>query len=351
MSDDLFTDQHDYLRVHFAEQNLYANYHYFWLRHHCPCCIHPTTKEHMLCPAQVSLEIKPQRIAATDAGLHLTWPDGHQSTFAIDWLYEHRYSRDEDLTQIAAQDLNRIQVQYEDCADELVSACHYYLRERGAILVRACPLDAEQLIARFTTRDFIIRGTHFGEIEDLKTDNTTNQNTDQLGYTNSAVDLHTDQPYIENPPRFQLLQCVEKADTGGESLIADARQAAYYLRDLDYHAFEVLSETPIVFHRQQQNFESKVTYPILSFNSGKFAQIRSSYFTYAPQHMAFDKMEQWYRAYQKFTRIVVESAHQFKFLLEPGDFVLYDNFTVLHGRTSFTGPRWMKGIYFDLAIE
>ena len=59
----------------------------------------------------------------------------------------------------------------------------------------------------------------------------------------------------------------------------------------------------------------------------------------------FDQMEQWYRAYQKFTRIIED--YQYSFLLEPGDFVLYDNFRMLHGRTSFAGARWMRGIYLD----
>lgn len=59
--------------------------------------------------------------------------------------------------------------------------------------------------------------THFGRIEDLRTDNTTNQNTDQLGYTDAAINLHTDQPFIADPPGltrlifhhlFSLLLCV-----------------------------------------------------------------------------------------------------------------------------------------------
>ena len=45
--------------------------------------------------------------------------------------------------------------------------------------------------------------SHFGDIEDLRTDNTTNKNNDQLGYTNAAVELHTDQPFIADPPHFQ----------------------------------------------------------------------------------------------------------------------------------------------------
>jgi gamma-butyrobetaine dioxygenase/trimethyllysine dioxygenase len=58
-------------------------------------------------------------------------------------------------------------------------------------------------------------------------------------------------------------------------------------------------------------------------------------------------MEAFYRAYQRFQRIVHDPAHHLRFLLGPGDFVLYDNHRMLHARTSFTGPRWVRGVYFD----
>jgi hypothetical protein len=57
------------------------------------------------------------------------------------------------------------------------------------------------------------------------------------------------------------------------------------------------------------------------------------------------------RAAVQYGEVVVE--HEVAWFEQEIELVrgLYDNFTVLHGRTSFTGPRWMKGIYFDLAIE
>jgi alpha-ketoglutarate-dependent taurine dioxygenase len=70
--------------------------------------------------------------------------------------------------------------------------------------------------------------THFGRIEDLRTDNTTNKNTDQLGYTNSGVDLHTDQPFIDHPPGLQALQCITTADKGGDNFMVDARAAGKF---------------------------------------------------------------------------------------------------------------------------
>lgn len=63
--------------------------------------------------------------------------------------------------------------------------------------------------------------THFGRIEDLRTDNTTNKNTDQLGYTDASVQLHTDQPFLERPPKFQMLHCQRPAASGGISFCVD----------------------------------------------------------------------------------------------------------------------------------
>ena len=344
----IYEDKNEYLRVYFKTTGQYSNYHYFWLRHNCACCVHETTRERILCPSKVPLDIRPREILVQEnKGIRLIWEDGHVSDFALDWLLEHAYALDESVTDIQAQNLAHIAVQYDDCKDDFVAICDRYLNEKGAILVRGCTLDVDALVAYLTDEVFVLRDSHFGYIEDLRTDNTTNKNTDQLGYTNAAVNLHTDQPFIEHPPRFQLLLCVQTADEGGENMLADALQAAHYLRDLDRVAFEALTEIPVVFHRNQKNFECKTRYPVLSFDADQFRQIRSSYFTLAPQTSSFGQMTQWYRAYQLFTKIIEDPAHQFRVLLQPQDFVLYDNYRMLHGRTTFSGGRWMKGIYFD----
>ena len=338
-----FTAQPDCLRVDFAGAGA-AHYHYFWLRHHCLCCVHPTTDERILNPSEVPLDIRPERVTGGVDSLAIDWPDGHRSEFTHAWLAENRYSRG-GLYQNNGGPTERIEVNYADIASDLVAASEKHLAGRGVILVRRCTLATETLVDSFAAGGYAVRSTHFGYIEDLKTDNTTNDNTDQLGYTDAAVELHTDMPFIEVPPRYQILHCMAKANRGGDSMLADACQAALHLRDRDRHAFDVLTRTPVLFHRRQQKYESKVTYPILTFAEGEFAQVRTSYFTFAPLAMPFDQMEQWYRAYHKFTRIIED--YQYCFLLEPGDFVLYDNYRMLHGRTSFAGARWMRGIYLD----
>ena len=42
---------------------------------------------------------------------------------------------------------------------------------------------------------------------------------------------------------------------------------------------------------------------------------------------------------------IVPYFHQWK----PTDMVVWDNWRMLHARTSFTGSRWLRGVYFDRA--
>jgi gamma-butyrobetaine dioxygenase/trimethyllysine dioxygenase len=58
-------------------------------------------------------------------------------------------------------------------------------------------------------------------------------------------------------------------------------------------------------------------------------------------------MEAWYRAHDRFARLVRDVRNQYRFALAAGDFVLYDNYRMMHARTSFRGARWLRGVYFD----
>ena len=42
---------------------------------------------------------------------------------------------------------------------------------------------------------------------------------------------------------------------------------------------------------------------------------------------------------------VAQDQHHVR--LGRGDWLVYDNHRTLHARTGFTGPRWLRGVYFD----
>jgi gamma-butyrobetaine dioxygenase/trimethyllysine dioxygenase len=349
-------DLHDeWLRVHFREGG-HADFHFRWLRHNAGLERHPTTGELTIDSSELPDGIRPTDVAVEGDALRVRWSDGAgPARYAAAWLREHAYAADRVAVAPPPSDLGRIEVRGVADLATIARRAYEGVRRDGVVVVRGAgsPLAAdpqastEPLVDAFTALGLTIVPTHFGRIEDLRTDNTTNQNTDQLGYTDATIELHTDQPFLDRPPRFQVLQGIRSATTGGDNAIVDARAAAEHLRSLDARAVELLSTVPVRFHRVQKGFQRTVVAPILQVGPGDAFQVRYSYFTMAPHQVPFAQMTEWYRAYDRFARLVRDPANQYRFVLEPGDFVLYDNFRMLHARVGFTGPRWVRGIYFD----
>lgn len=340
----------DHLRLAVREGAPALLFHWFWLRHNDLEAVHATTRERVLDPRDVPLEIRPRDARVVDQTLVIDWADG-TSRFPIAWLEEHAYARETKPLTPPSHDVESITIRAAELGGDVArvaAAALAQVRRGRAAVVRGVGLDTESILDALAALGLSVRTTHFGRIEDLRTDNTTNANTDQLGYTDATIDLHTDQPFLEDPPRYQLLHGIRAADEGGESVVVDAAAATSYLRAVDAEAFEVLTTTSVTFHRKQKEFERVLRSPLLRVDpAGELVQVRHSYFTFAPFREPFDRMERLYRAYQRFARVVHEREHQWRFLLEPGDFVLYDNHLALHARTGFRGPRWVRGVYFD----
>lgn len=350
----------DWIRVYFAAGSspAHADYHYAWLRHNCDKDRHPQTNERILCLSKIPASVRPRyvKIAGEGTLLQVLWEDGisgHESIYKLDWLRENAYAPEREEVAPPRADLSRVEIHTsafgspEDLRDEALRL----VKRFGLAVVRGYGPETEQLIDLFAAGGLFVRGTHFGRIEDLRTDNTTNQNTDQLGYTDAPVDLHTDQPFLEVPPEFQLLQSMRPASSGGENYLADAQHTAQYLKSIDRNAYELLSTIPIRFHRKQKNFEKELISPLFSTDADGQFIVRYSYFTMAPHQAPFDQMEAWYRAYTRFANLVNDKRNQYHFALSAGDFVFYNNRRMLHARTGFTGARWVRGIYFDYAEQ
>jgi gamma-butyrobetaine dioxygenase/trimethyllysine dioxygenase len=341
-----------WLRVHLATGS-HADFHFRWLRHNCDHDRHPITGERTNCSSELPDELPVESARIAGDALLVRWGhDGRESRYPLAWLEQHAYAKDCADVPPPPSDLALVEIDGRAISlDEQVERALRRLDAHGAAVVRRGPgglpeEETEALIAAFAARGLGVVGTHFGRIEDLRTDNTTNRNTDQLGYTDAAVELHTDQPFLPEPPRLQLLQGIRRAESGGDSCLVDALAAARYLRSVDAEAHRLLTSTPVVFHRKQKAFESVFTAPILEGDGAAF-RVRWSYFTVAPHRLPFERVEAFYRAHDGFARLVRDPRHQLRFTLEAGDFVLYDNHRMLHGRTAFRGARWVRGIYFD----
>jgi len=327
------------------------------------CCV-------IICLALVYADIRASKAEYNSSTneLEVDWDSvgdlpSHKSTYPLSFLFENSYSWNRVEVPPPPSDLSLVEIDFKELKEKYPStseeqplssegmnqyrhACGRKLQEYGCIVVRNRGLDTEEIIKDFLQDTNNVIPTHFGRIEDLRTDNTTNKNTDQLGYTDAPVNLHTDQPFIANPPGMQILQCITPATLGGENAVVDAVKTANYLRQFDPEAYQMLVSTPVRFYRQQKEFQSLHVSPILRVDdNGNVVQVRYSYFTYAPHIVPFEQMESWYRAYNKFAALVRDRQNQYFFALQSGDFVLYDNHRMLHARTGFSGPRHMRGVY------
>jgi gamma-butyrobetaine dioxygenase len=332
-----------------------ADFHYRWLRHNCDTDRHPTTRERIVDSSELPDALAVRHAAVEGERLLVRWAhDDRTSSYALSWLLEHAYARDRADSPAPPSDSHAITIEAAGLAlDEQIARAQRLLKEHGAAIVRRDPRDTsdpaaqtEAIVAAFETCGLRVIETHFGRIEDLRTDNSTNKNSDQLGYTDAAIDLHTDQPFLDDPPRLQVLQSIRPADTGGDNYLVDAFAAVRWLESLERRDADILRSVVVRFDRQQRDFQRVVEAPIFS-ERATGPIVRYSYFTMAPHRLPFAEMEAFYRAYDRFARIVRDPSHQYRFSLRAGDFLVYDNHRMLHARTGFSGARWVRGIYLD----
>jgi alpha-ketoglutarate-dependent taurine dioxygenase len=354
---------HDrWLRVSFdGGRPSFADFHYLWLRHNCSQDLHPATRERVVDASEISERIRPRDAWSEGESLAVAWdePSGRVSRYDSGWLIAHAYAperaappppetRVEAITLDARREGAALWPRLIERVAQLGAARvvgFYPSSTEGDQRVR--PEDTEVIVEALARAGLRVIGTHFGRIEDLRVDNSTNRNTDQLGYTDAAVHLHTDQPFLEHPPTLQALHCMHPAPKGGESFLVDARAIADLLRAEDADAWELLRTVPVTFHRKQKSFEKVLVSPVLSEDGPAGFRVRYSYFTLAPYRVPFAQMERWYRAHRRFAELVRAPEHHLRFTLGPGEFVLYDNHRMLHARTAFEGHRWLRGVYFD----
>ena len=304
----------------------HADFHHRWLRHHCDRERHPQTGERTRCSSELPDDITPRRATLVDEALEIDWSDDHASRYPLSWLRAHAYALDRVDVPPPSAELGRILVLARGLSlSHQISGALAHVRQHGSAVVRRDPDDptspeaaTEPLINAFESAGLRVIATHFGRIEDLRTDNTTNQNTDQLGYTDAPIGLHTDQPFLEHPPRYQLLQGIRAADEGGVNLLADARAAFRHLESIDAHAADLLATVPVKFSREQQHFTRELITPLIARRDDHDFLVRSSYFTYAPHALPFARTLDFYRAHDHFIRLLRDPQHHYRALLAPG---------------------------------
>jgi gamma-butyrobetaine dioxygenase len=187
--------------------------------------------------------------------------------------------------------------------------------------------------------------TNYGRVYDVR----SVAQPENLAYSDLGLGLHTDNPYREPVPGFQVLHALIASPDGGESLFGDGFAIALHLRATFPDAFAVLTRTPVPFRYQSKDAELYAERPLIQLNCvGEVSAVHYNSRSIAPLPLAAREVGKFYAAYRRFAALLRDSRFHLQLRLRDGDLVVFDNQRTLHGRTAFSSakfPRHLRGCY------
>jgi alpha-ketoglutarate-dependent taurine dioxygenase len=187
--------------------------------------------------------------------------------------------------------------------------------------------------------------TNYGRVYDVR----SVPQPENLAYSDMGLGLHTDNPYREPVPGFQVLHALIASPDGGESLFGDGFAIALHLRATFPDAFAVLTRTPVPFRYQSKDAELYAERPLIQLScTGEVNAVHYNSRSIAPLPLAAADAGVFYGAYRRFAALLRDSRFHLQFRLRDGDLVVFDNQRTLHGRRAFSSaryPRHLRGCY------
>ena len=199
-------------------------------------------------------------------------------------------------------------------------------------------LEASSLVGR-------VSETNYGLVYDVR----SVPQPENLAYSDLGLGLHTDNPYREPVPGFQVLHALVASPDGGESLFGDGYAIAEHLRATAPDAFAVLTRTSVPFRYRSKDAELYAERPLIQLTcSGEISAVHYNSRSIAPLQFAARQAAPFYSAYRRFAALLRDPRYHLQLRLGDGDLVVFDNQRTLHGRTAFSSarhPRHLRGCY------
>jgi gamma-butyrobetaine dioxygenase len=332
-------------------------FHYVWLRDNCPCpkCLHPSGQR-LVDILDLPEDAAPRTVTLdADGALIIRWAaDGHESRYAPDWLRRHAYGaaaraarrRKPRLWDASLQALP--EADWPAVASDRTAERRWLgaLLDHGFALLHGVPARPG-MVAEVGDHIGIVRTTNYGRIFDV----ISRPDPNNLAYTALGLGVHTDNPYRDPTPGYQLLHCLLAEAPGGDTLLVDGFTAAERMRAEDPDGFELLARVPRPFRFADAAAELCAQFPVIGLDAeGQVKEIHFNNRSAAPLDIAAELVEPYMAAYRRFARILARPELTLTLRLAPGDLIVMENGRALHGRTGFdanAGARHLQGCYVD----
>ena len=218
------------------------------------------------------------------------------------------------------------------------------LLQDGIAFVSGVP-STEPAILDAASRVGRVAETNYGLVYDVR----SVPQPENLAYSDLGLGLHTDNPYREPVPGFQVLHVLVASPDGGDSLFADGFAIAEELRRSDPQAFATLTQVAVPFLYRSTGAELYAERPLIQLScDGQIRAVHYNNRSIAPLRLAAGAAIGFYSAYRRFAAMLGERRFQLRLRLRDGDLVIFDNQRTLHGRTAFSSakhPRHLRGCY------
>jgi trimethyllysine dioxygenase len=331
-----------------------SSYPWLWLRDHDAATLHPVTQQRQLFTAGVASGLRGLDCSLTGDGVEITWSDGSpDSTLSTSFLDRFRTPGGSPIAVACDRvlwDGETVQAEWPTVGYEAVMAgdhgVHAWVRQvaaYGFCLVVGTPptIEATQDLVR---RVAYVRETIFGGFWDFQAD----LSKADTAYTNIELLPHTDGTYSHDAPGLQLLHCLAFDGTGGQSTMVDGFRIASELRASQPELYEVLSTVQVPGQYIGDGSHLMASRPVFRHDhTGALVQVSFNNADRAPFLLPTDEMEQFYAALRAFEALANDHRLQWRRVNPPGEAMLFDNWRVLHGRTSYTGHRHLCGAYIN----
>lgn len=327
--------------------------HPLWLRERCPCadCRDPGTGQRLLDSWSLPVDTAIRAVEADGDRLTITFADGHVGPFTLSGLRAAVARPADERDDIQLWDASLRSFPEADWRRAGTDDAGLYdlleqLRRFGFVLVRNVPTETDA-VGEVVARIGPMRRTNWGGIADVK----AVASAYDLTMTSRGLEQHTDNPYREPVPGYIFLHCLVNDADGGDSTVTDGFRVAEELRRTAPEEFDALTRVRPTFTYVDSETILENAGPLIELDPrGRVRQLRLSNRTEAAPADDPALLDLYYRARQRFGRLVNDPRFQLQFKLEPGDLMIMDNYRLLHGRTGYalgTGHRHMRQCYMD----
>jgi len=340
------------IKWHSGQASIFS---YFWLRDNArdPVSFDSQSHQRELFTAMVPADISPEQVKLKESGqfICIKWPDlenfvDYDNGFLATYLNTADKADVPAPTLWDAHNINSelVSIEFDQALSPSgTSETLKKLADYGCALVKKCPCERAS-VAKFANNIGYIRETIFGGLWEFE----ANEKMADSAYTPKELRPHTDSTYSLDAPGLQILLCMEYDATGGDSIMVDGFRVAHQLQQDDASLYAALGQIEVTGIYKGDGSNLQACRPILRHDhEGRLIQVTFNNYDRAPMRLAEPQMTQLYSGIRYLDTLFNSSNFQWRYQLEPGEMLVFDNWRLLHGRGAFHGKRRMAGAYLN----